>query len=96
MDKNPKIPSKMVLPPAPPRQQRQSSNHIYYQELASDFVEQVVGRQRWRENLAAMVREKNLKPSLERWLQTMNIRAKPENVLQGLSDLLKRTTHGWK
>lgn len=89
MDKNPKVPAKMVLPPAP-------VSTVYYQELASDFIEQIVGRQRWRENLRAMVGEKTLRPNLERWLQTMNIRAKPEFVLRAISDLLKRTTHVWR
>ena len=89
MNKNQKVPAKMVLPPAP-------VSSVYYQELASDFIEQMVGRQRWRENLAAMAREKTLRPNLDRWLQTMNIQAKPELVLQAISDLLKRTTHVWR
>jgi hypothetical protein len=88
MNQNQKVLEKMVLPPAP--------SSLYYQELASDFVEQVVGRQRWRENLRAMAGEKTLRPALDRWLQTMNIRAKPELVLQGLSDFLKRGSHVWK
>jgi late competence protein required for DNA uptake (superfamily II DNA/RNA helicase) len=83
-----KVPSSMVLPPAP------SSG--FYMDLASDFIEQQVGRQRWRENLAAMVRENNLKPALKKWMQVMNIQAKPELVLVAIEELLKRASGKWQ
>jgi|APGre2960657404_1045060.scaffolds.fasta_scaffold52259_3 hypothetical protein len=81
MDKQ-KVPGQMVLPPAP------SSG--FYNDLASDFIEQQVGTYRWRENLAAMVQQNNLRPALKKWMQVMNIQAKPELVLNAISELLKR------
>ena len=87
MDKQ-KVPSSMVLPPAP------SSG--FYMDLASDFIEQQVGRQRWRENLAAMVKQNNLKTSIKNWMQVMNIQAKPELVLKAIEELLKRSSGKWQ
>jgi late competence protein required for DNA uptake (superfamily II DNA/RNA helicase) len=83
-----KVPGQMVLPPAP--------SSVFYHELAADFIEQQVGRQRWRENLAAMVQQNNLRPALTKWMQTMNIQAKPELVLVAISDMLKRETGKWR
>jgi hypothetical protein len=84
-----KVPGQMMLPPAP-------TSSVFYQELAADFIEQQVGRQRWKENLAAMVQQNNLRPALTRWMQTMNIQAKPELVLAAISDMLKRSTGKWR
>ena len=79
----------MVLPPAP-------ISSVFYQELAADFIEQQVGRQRWKENLAAMIQQKKLRPLLIRWMQTMNIQAKPELVLVAISDMLKISSGKWR
>jgi len=73
----------MVMPPAP-------TSSVYYQELAADFIEQEVGRQRWKQNLAAMAAHKTLRPALDRWLRVMNIQAKPELVLHAISEMLQR------
>ena len=79
----------MILPPAP-------TSSVFYQDLAADFIEQQVGGQRWKENLAAMIQQKNLRPALTRWMQTMNIQAKSELVLVAISDMLKRSPGKWR
>jgi len=43
-----------------------------------------------------MVQQNNLRPALTKWMQTMNIQAKPELVLVAISDMLKRETGKWR
>jgi len=86
---NEKVPSHMVLSPAP-------TGSLYYHELAADFIEQQVGRYRWRDNIRAMIQKDALMPLLSKWLHTMRIKSDPKKVIAGIRDLLDRKGNWWQ
>ncbi len=75
---------------------RTRQNPMDLEDLASNWVEEELGRYDWIANWAKAKERGNIRERIDEWLKLMNVQdVSPESIIQYIDELVKSRTGRW-